>query len=181
MQITFVRHTAVDVEPGVCYGISDVNVKPSFPEEASVVKGNIEAVVDKMGKDFDAVFSSPLTRCRMLADYCGYPEAVSDNLLLEMNFGEWEMQRYDDIKDPRLQQWFDDWINVSPPGGESFANQNNRVRNFIDDMKNSGYQEILVFCHAGIIMNAMLIAGSADINNVFNNQPSYGSLTQIDF
>ena len=25
------------------------------------------------------------------------------------------MKAYDDIRDPRLQEWFDDYINVAPP------------------------------------------------------------------
>lgn len=181
MQITFVRHTAVDVEPGICYGRTDVDVKSSFAEEAAIVKTNIEAFTAEAGQDFDAVYRSPLTRCRLLADYCGYPDAIPDERLLEMNFGEWEMKRYDDIKDPRLQQWFDDWINVSAPGGESFSDQMHRVSSFIDEMKQSGKRNILAFCHAGIIMNAMLLAGKAEIHTVFSRQPAYGSLTTLEF
>lgn len=114
MRITFVRHTSVDVEPHTCYGQTDVDLKESFTTEASIVKKNIE----DMGVSFGKVFTSPLKRARLLADFCGYTDAVADHRLMEMNFGEWEMQKYDRIKDPRLQEWMNDWLHVRATGGE---------------------------------------------------------------
>ena len=35
MEVTFIRHTSVDVPPGVCYGQSDVPLRDSFEQEAS--------------------------------------------------------------------------------------------------------------------------------------------------
>ncbi len=178
-RITFVRHTAVDVEPGICYGRSDVPVRSSFPEEASRVRKNIEGTIMENGIVFDAVYRSPLSRCRLLAEACCYPEAIPDDRLLEMNFGEWEMQRYDDIKDPRLQEWFDDWLNVTPPGGESFHDQHLRVASFIKEMKESGKENILVFTHAGIMMNALLYLNIVPLERLFSSQPSYGDLLEL--
>ncbi|MDE6338738.1 MAG: histidine phosphatase family protein, partial [Muribaculaceae bacterium] len=115
-----------------------------------------------------------------------------DERLYEMNFGEWEMQRYDDIKDPRLQQWFDDWQHVAPPGGESFLDQQRRVASFIEEMRCryssdiegsssdiSCDHNILVFTHAGVMMNAMLLCGLVTLDNVFSIQPTYGTLLEI--
>lgn len=97
MKVILIRHTSVDVPKGVCYGQTDVPVAATFTEEAEMTK---KALGDRT---FDAVFSSPLTRARLLADYCGYPTPVTDNRLMEMNMGDWEMKRYDDIKDDNLQ------------------------------------------------------------------------------
>ena len=180
MKITFVRHTAVDVEPGICYGRTDVPLKQTFPEEAAKAREAILTAMESNGEPFDAVFRSPLSRCRLLADACGYEDAIPDERLLEMNFGEWEMKRYDDIKDTRLQEWFDDWLHVSPPGGESFLDQNMRVRSFLDDMKKSGKENILVFTHAGIMMNVMLILGMASKERLFDSQPPYGGLLTVE-
>ena len=60
MKITFIRHTAVDVEPGVCYGRTDVPLKPTFPEEAAKVRETIRKTIISNGKPFDAVYRSPL-------------------------------------------------------------------------------------------------------------------------
>lgn len=111
MKITFIRHTSVDVPPGTCYGWSDVPLAPTFTEEARHVQKNLT------GMDFDRVYTSPLTRCRRLAAYCGYPHAIPDSRLKEMNFGEWEMQAWETIRDPHLQDWFEDWLHLPATGG----------------------------------------------------------------
>ena len=105
MRITFIRHTSVDVEPGICYGCSDVGLASTFKEEAYAVKSSIE------GEIFDAVYSSPLTRCVKLSGYCGYSTPILDECLKELNFGSWEMQKWDNITGPEITAWYDDWIN----------------------------------------------------------------------
>ena len=103
MKITLIRHTRVAVETGICYGWSDVGVAPSFETEASRVKENIS------NQQFDIVYSSPLSRCRKLAAFCGFHEPILDDRLKELNFGEWEMKKWDDLTDPRLELWYKDW------------------------------------------------------------------------
>ena len=115
MEVVLIRHTSVDVPRGVCYGQTDVPLKSTFTEEAEVVKGLLS-----LHEPFDAVYTSPLSRCRHLATHCGYSDAMRDDRIMEINFGEWEMQAYDEIKDPRLQEWYDDYLNVAATGGESF-------------------------------------------------------------
>lgn len=175
MKLTFVRHTSVDVERGTCYGQSDVPLKPSFPEEAEEVRRKLE------GKQFDKVYTSPLSRCTMLASFCGYPDAIHDDRLKELNFGDWEMKKFDEIKDPRLQEWFDDYFNVAPTGGESFAEQQTRLRDFIADLKQTGMGSILIFAHGGIQLQAMTIAGIIDAGKAFDHLQPYGGVIEIEF
>ena len=85
MEVILIRHTSVDVPPGVCYGQTDVPLKPTFEAEAAVTAENLKAYLP-----FDHVYTSPLTRCVRLATYCGYPDAPSSCLqrgihLPEMN------------------------------------------------------------------------------------------------
>ena len=91
MKITLIRHTRVAVETGICYGWSDVGVAPSFETEASRVKENIS------NEQFDIVYSSPLSRCRKLAAFCGFHEPILDDRLKELNFGEWEMKSWNEL------------------------------------------------------------------------------------
>ena len=181
MRITFVRHTAVDVAPGVCYGQSDVRLKETFPQEASVVAESLANIRNESGEEFDAVYRSPLSRCRLLAEACGFPDAVADESLLEMNFGEWEMKRYDEIDDPRLQEWYDSWLSTRATGGESFMDQRRRVRDFIREKRESDERNILVFTHAGVIISAMLEAGLGDISDIFSKQPPFGGIVRLTF
>ena len=96
MVIYLMRHTAVDVPQGVCYGQTDVPLKPTFETEATQTAANLQ------GLSFDKVYTSPLTRCVRLATFCGYPDAERDDRLKELNFGDWEMHRFDEIADANL-------------------------------------------------------------------------------
>ena len=57
MDVFLIRHTSVDVPSGTCYGHTDVALRPTFPEEAARVKQQLDAYT------FDAVYTSPLSRC----------------------------------------------------------------------------------------------------------------------
>ncbi|MCM1519942.1 MAG: alpha-ribazole phosphatase [Lachnoclostridium sp.] len=175
MKITFIRHTAVDVETGTCYGQTNVDLKATFPQEAQAVKDKID------GEKFDRIYCSPLSRCRRLAAACGYPEPIVDDRLLELNFGQWEMKKFDEITDPQLQIWYDDFFNAVPTGGESAAMQQARVKSFIEEMKSSGLSNVCVFTHGGVILQVMLITGMCTLENLFDHQPPYGGILTVDF
>ncbi len=175
MELIMIRHTSVDVPKGTCYGQTDVPLAPTFEEEASTVKAMLKP------HSFDAVYCSPLSRCRRLAGYCGYGDAILDPRLMEMDFGEWEMQPFDEIVDPTLQRWYADFINTRVPGGESFLDQQARLRSFLDDVIASGKRKVGVFTHGGIIMQTMLLTGMTTVDNVFAHQPPYGAVMRFNF
>lgn len=127
MKVYLVRHTSVDVAPGTCYGQTDVPLRASFQEEAEACK---KALQDT-GMHFSRIYTSPLSRCTRLAAYCGFPGAERDERLKEMNMGEWEMQRFEEITDPRIQEWYDDYLRVRTTGGESFMDVLARVSDFL--------------------------------------------------
>ena len=66
MNIYLVRHTAVDVPRGICYGQSDVPLKETFVHEAADVAGRLDAVLpDK--SILDAVYTeAPFTDGNLL-------------------------------------------------------------------------------------------------------------------
>lgn len=170
VDLTLVRHTAVDVPRGVCYGATDVPLASTFGAEAAVVSSKLRELAP-----FDRVFTSPLSRCRRLATYCGYPDAEVDARLAEMDFGEWEMKCYDEISDPRLQLWFDDWLHVAPTGGESFMDQQRRFVSFLRDHAADG--RLLLFTHGGILTQARVLSG-VTAEEAFRTQPPFGSVIQ---
>ena len=175
MKLVFIRHTSVDVPRGVCYGCTDVPLASTFEGEAQKVK-------EGLGRfNFDATYCSPLSRCVKLAEYCGYPDAIRDSRLKEMNFGQWEMQAYDDITDPRLQEWFDDYINVRPPEGESVIDQRKRLEDFVAEMKSRhGQSTIGIFTHGGILINALVAYGHKSYEEVYGDIPPYGAIIEIE-
>lgn len=169
MEVILVRHTSVEVPPGTCYGQTDVPLRASFVEEAAATR---EALTAQGAPD--AVFTSPLSRCVRLADFCGYPDAVRDNRLLEMNFGEWEMQRYEEIHDPYIEDWYEDYIHLPVPGGESFTMQFERVSAFLTELRQRPFRRVLIFAHGGVLACTKIFAGLSTPKDAFFNLTPYG-------
>jgi alpha-ribazole phosphatase len=173
MVITLIRHTSVDLPPGICYGQTDVPLSSTFEEEASIVAAKLA------GRPFDCVYTSPLTRCTRLAAYCGYADATRDDRLKEINFGLWEMQPFSRIADPCLQDWYDDYFNVAATGGESFRMLHQRLAAFFEELKTLGYRRVGVFAHGGILACAQLYAGNLSRREAFSRMYPYGSVIAI--
>ena len=98
MRLHFIRHTRPDIARGVCYGQSDIPLASSFPEEVEDVRQRLAERLE--GRTPCRVYSSPLSRCRRLAEALGYAAPLLDERLLELNFGAWELQKFEDITDP---------------------------------------------------------------------------------
>ena len=174
MKIYLIRHTSVNVPKGTCYGQSDVACADTFEQEAAEVKRQLE------GLAFDKVYTSPLSRAVRLATYCGYPDAVRDERLMEMNMGDWEMQRWDDIADPHLQKWYADYLHLPTTGGESFMQLRARVNAFLDELRRKEYERVAIFSHGGVLVSAGLYAGLFEETDCFSHQVGYGGVMEID-
>lgn len=194
MEVYLVRHTSVDVPRSICYGQSDVPVRDTFPQEAAAVKARLQHLLEKgflpdsssmeashaeHPLHFDAVYTSPLSRCTRLAEFCGYGDAPREPRIKEMNLGDWEMQDYNSIKDPHLQVWFNDWVNVRTQGGESFTDQLQRVGEFLQELKDAGKENVLLFCHGGVLACAKVLGGKIGVREAFSTLDDYGSVIKV--
>ena len=175
MRIVWIRHTRVAVERGTCYGQTDVGLADTFPKEAAATGRNL-ATLGTM----ERVYSSPLSRAIRLAQACGYPSPITDRRLMEMDMGQWEMQRYDQISHPYLQQWYSDYMHLPTPGGEGFPQVYSRVVSFIDEVKTLPYSKIAVFAHAGVLVCAGIHARLFSIDNAWDNLTDYGGIQITD-
>ena len=174
MEIVLVRHTSVDVPHGTCYGQTDVPLRDTFEQEAAVTKQNLGI------EPFDVVYSSPLTRARRLAAFCGYPEPEVDNRLMEMNMGDWEMRRFDDINDENLKKYYEDYLHTPTTNGESFDQLYARVADFIDELKAGPHHRVAIFAHGGVLICAGIYAGLFPPEEGFKNNPPYGGIITIN-
>lgn len=146
MAIYLIRHTAPDIEKGICYGQSNVSLKPTFESEAL-------QIINQLPGCIDTIYTSPLLRCRKLADFIGghfKVPVLDDQRLMEMNFGEWEMKKWDSIDSPSLRLWMEDYVNVSCPGGESYTGLYARVGDFSRDILQTR-KNLAVVTHHGVL------------------------------
>ena len=174
MKVTLIRHTKVALPEGTCYGWSDVALADTFEQEAAATKHNLQKNLP-----FDAIFSSPLTRARRLAAYCGYPTPTLDDRLKEIHMGDWEMQRFDAITDPRMQEWYDDYLHVATTNGESYQELFGRVASFLDEVRRLPFERIAVFTHGGVLMSARIYAEALPPEEALRNLTPYGGIVRI--
>lgn len=149
MKLWLLRHAQVLVDPGICYGSSNVDCDI----KATIVAAKNFAPYP--AKDC-VIWTSPSARASKLA------EAVSrirpdlkgpnaDHRLKEMDFGLWEMQSWMSI--PRAE--FDAWVEAFPHycfgGKECVQDVLDRVAEALTDATLSGAAEMVWVTHAGVI------------------------------
>lgn len=162
------------VAHGTCYGQTDVDTAETFEEEAVVTKSRIDGIT------FDKVFTSPLSRAAKLAAFCGYPDAIRDDRLKEMNMGEWEMRRYEEIDDPHLQAWYQDFLHLPTTGGEGFPQLYQRVVSFLDELRKQPYERVAVFAHGGVLICAGIYGGLFTAEEAYDHLTGYGGMEVIE-
>ncbi len=176
MQLYLVRHTRPAIASGICYGQSDLDVGDSFMEDLNIVRSKLADVSPIIS------FSSPLQRCTKLAEQLQLPVLKTDARLMELDFGDWEMQAWEAIPRQQLDAWSLTYIDTPPPNGESFLALQQRVIAFIDQLQ-SQYQghTILIITHAGVIRALLAQVLNLPLSEVFKFQLDYGSVTQLTF
>lgn len=153
MRLHLIRHPKPAVASDICYGRTDVAVAPQdLTHSASSLIAALPRGIP--------VFSSPLLRCAglagLLADALGCAPVRFDARLMEMDFGDWEMRKWDDIGRSEVDAWVDDMAHYRPGGGESLLHMAERVRAFHEDLMRMQLDDAIVVCHAGSIR--MLLA-----------------------
>ncbi|HLA34655.1 MAG TPA: alpha-ribazole phosphatase family protein [Rhodocyclaceae bacterium] len=146
MRLHLIRHPPPEVAPGVCYGRSDL----ALAEDAQIVAARLRPLLPTNAP----VYSSPLQRCRQLAD-CLHPAPQFDRRLMEIDFGVWEMQTWQTIGRDALDAWAADPSGFAPPGGESPRQLMQRVAEFYREIHAQSIveatAEVIVVTHAGVM------------------------------
>lgn len=142
MQVFLIRHPRPLLDADVCYGQRDLAAEDPLP---------LAARLRELLPVGTPVISSPLQRARKLA--CAlHPAPTFDARLLEIDFGDWEGRRWDDIERQQLDAWAADVLHFAPPGGESVANLLARVVDFAATLAG---ERVALVSHSGV-MRALL-------------------------
>ncbi|MDP2170159.1 MAG: alpha-ribazole phosphatase family protein [Rhodocyclaceae bacterium] len=138
MRLFLIRHPLPAVAAGTCYGRTDLALAADPLACAEALRPLLPANA--------AVFSSPLARCRQLAELL-HPQPVFDARLSELDFGAWEMQPWAAIDRPAIDAWAADPLHYIPPDGESVAMLRRRVIACLADLPD----EAILVTHAGVM------------------------------
>jgi alpha-ribazole phosphatase len=173
MDIYLIRHTRTAAETGLCYGRTDVALSSGFGEDLAMLRQKLPASTGGC-----AVFSSPLTRCMQLAEILS-PNVTPDDRLLELNFGQWEGRRFDEIDPDLLSRWTGNFVEAAPPGGESFTDLVERVGDFWQDLVQRPHEQVLVVTHAGAIRALLARVLELPLANAFQLRVDPGSVHKL--
>lgn len=150
MRLFLIRHPPPAVAPGTCYGATDLPLTDDPAGPAARLRSLLPAGVP--------FYSSPLQRCRLLAEAL-HPAPIFDDRLREIDFGDWEMQPWDALDRAAIDAWAADPFGFVPPGGEAVATVRARVRQFLDELT----RDSVLVAHAGVIkVCAAELAGEVD-------------------
>ncbi len=176
MKLTLIRHTSLQIEPGICYGQSDIDVATSFASEVVSTQTKLVEMT------FDTIYTSPLQRCVKLAEALNLGKPITDKRLVELHFGDWEMQAWDDIPRDIFDDWAHDYANKAPPNGETFSQLQQRAIHFLDEMltKHVG-ENIVVVTHGGMIRTLLAHVLNMELKGLFRFTIDHASVTQLDF
>jgi alpha-ribazole phosphatase len=148
MEIYLIRHTTPKIEKGICYGQSDLDITETFEAEVAMVKPHLPITGLK-------VYSSPLQRCKKLADALFPQENIEcDPKLMELNCGDWELQKWDEIPKKEIQPWMDDFVHVVVPNGESYVDLYNRVVDKFEAILHKKEPAVIV-AHGGVLRSIL--------------------------
>ncbi|WP_144108471.1 alpha-ribazole phosphatase [Paraburkholderia sp. BCC1886] len=152
MDIVLIRHPAVAVDTGVCYGHSDVALAEDVEASSATLAVKLATLQVPAPR---VLMSSPLTRCSALAASLAndFGCALShDDRLKEMDFGAWEQQRWDAIDRTLLDDWAADFKHARAHGGESVTQFVERVQTWFDAFAQTReLTPAYVVTHAGVM------------------------------
>ena len=177
MEVYLVRHTETVCEKGICYGQSDVGIREPYDTI-------FESILNQLPQDA-VLYSSPLQRCAILAKHIKentqIDAIIEDRRLMEMDFGDWELQSWDAIPREVLDPWMENFVTVNVPNGESFVDLDYRVREFLDtDISKIHSKPIIIVAHSGVIRSILCKINNLPLQEAFKTALDYGAVIKIE-
>lgn len=172
MEIYLIRHTSIAVEKGFIYGRTDVSLSEDFSKEKL-------KVLSQLPGNLDRVYSSPSTRCTLLAAEISR-EYIIDERLYELNFGLWEGKNWNTLDPNNSQFWMEDYINRCPPEGESMNQMSERVIEFWNEISELRLKKIAIVTHGGVIRIILTLLRKIDLKSSFDISIKFGEVFKLE-
>ena len=156
-----------------CIGITDVELSESGRKHAQCLKEYLA------GKGISSVFCSDAHRASETADIISDEKIQITKLngLCEINMGEWDGMYFDDIKSKFPDEYMQRGYNFStfaPPGGESFADCQQRAISVFNSILNNTDGNIAVVSHAGFNRALICSLFKIALNELFSIPQPFG-------
>lgn len=181
--IVLLRHgRPVREAEGRCYGKLDVGLHPDGREQ-------VRAAARMLAEQpLAAIYASPRVRATesaaILAESRGLCVSIEPRLA-EIDFGELEGQRYEDIELRRpalFREWMEHPTRVRFPGGEGFMDMQYRVLAAFHELRRRHADEVIALVsHGGVgRIVAAHVLGVPDVH-LFRLGQAHANITTIDY
>jgi len=139
----------------------------------------MDALRGRIPANFDGVISSPLQRCTALAAKLANAYAC-DKRLVELNFGDWESTRWEEIDRIAFDEWANNHARARVPGGESWEDVRRRVGSFLEELRPGPYTDLAVVTHAGVIRAALSLILGIALEPTWRIQLPFGCVVKVE-
>ncbi|HEY3850720.1 MAG TPA: histidine phosphatase family protein [Steroidobacteraceae bacterium] len=177
MAFHLIRHLEPRGARDICYGRRDLPCDTtSLASDAAAIRARLP----ERALRESPVFTSPLSRCRALAQALAAPLApcIADELI-ELDFGLWDGARWDALSRAELDAWAGDVWHYRPGGGESAAMVEERWRRWCGRAASRGVESAIVVTHAGVIRAALAASGALRREEAASVRIPFGSVHPI--
>lgn len=168
MEIFVIRHTEVNNPDNICYGNYDIPLMKNFDIKSKNIFKNLP-------HKFDQIFSSPSKRCTDLLNSQN-KNFITKRELRELEFGDWEGKKWDEINQKDLNFWMEDYVNRSPKNGERMIDLFNRSIEFTYSTYKLNLKKILFVTHSGVIRSLLSEAKKINLDEIFNVSVEYDEI-----
>jgi alpha-ribazole phosphatase len=172
-----IRHLEPRGARGLCYGRRDLACEArTVSIEAAAIRAQLPEHVLRAS----SIFTSPLSRCRVLAQELAAPHTpcVADELI-ELDFGAWEGTPWDALPRAEIDAWARDLWHYRPGGGESAAMVEERWCRWYGRIA-PGFESVIAVTHAGVIRTALAASGQLRREDAASAGIAFGSMHRID-
>ena len=149
MKIWITRHGQTNLnKEKLMQGLKDEPLNETGIMQAVEAGKTVEGVV------FDAVYASPLKRAVKTASIIGgvsEESVIIDERIIEVDFGKYEKRKYYLLGLWMSLYWALPEIIPAPKTVETIPSMVSRSTDFIEDIKEKDYENVLVVCHGGIM------------------------------
>jgi alpha-ribazole phosphatase len=170
--ILAIRHGPVAAD-GICYGRwNPPLVNPPEADAGTILRAlaDLPAAADSATNaaagGIVRIVTSPADRCRRIAVSLAARLGLAlheDHRIAELSMGDWEGKAWNWIEEhdgERLRLWMEQWQTAAPPGGESLADLEARVRAAGDAVAGPG--RTMWVTHAGVIRTLRVLLSGSD-------------------
>ncbi len=183
MKIYLVRHGQTDFNlKNLLQGSTDNPLNETGRQQAGQLAQMLKDV------PFDVIYSSPLKRALETAQIIresnvNRPPIILDDRLKEIDMGEWEGKYYPAIMEEYREMFErvkEDPFLYSPPGGEPFPAFVERIRSFLDDLRERDHNITLIVAHQMVNSVIRILLEGADWREFWTRRQKNGEVWILD-